>query len=238
MVRNDEQDHRVNRDRENGQKVGQPGELHEDRRARRLHPSSYEAGRRGSANSVTMHDSVSVVSSRRAFEGRVFDVRVDEIRYGDDPPHRIDVVEHGDSVAIAAFDDRERLVLVRQYRHAVGTEVWEIPAGSVDRGENARDAALRELREETGYTAGRIGLLTSIYPTPGFCDEIVHVFVARDLRAGERALDEDERIDVELLSSDDAWRLVTGQVSDAKTALALLWLKAQGGQMRSESGRS
>jgi ADP-ribose pyrophosphatase len=185
-----------------------------------------------------MHDSVSVVSSRRAFEGRVFDVRVDEIRYGDDPPNRIDVVEHGDSVAIAAFDERERLVLVRQYRHAVGTAVWEIPAGSVDEGENARDAALRELREETGYTAGRIELLASIYPTPGFCDEIVHVFVAHNLRAGEQALDEDERIDVKLVSPDDAWRLVTGQVSDAKTALALLWLKAQGGQMRSESSRS
>jgi ADP-ribose pyrophosphatase len=185
-----------------------------------------------------MSDSVSVVSTRRAFDGRVFDVRVDEIRYGDEPPHRIDVIELGQTVAVLAVDDSERVVLVRQYRHAVGTYVWEIPAGHVDPGEDVRDAALRELREETGYAAGRIEPFITIYTTPGVCDETQHLFLATDLQAGEQALDQDERIDVELVSTEDAWRLVTERVSDAKTALALLWLKAQGGQMRSGSSRS
>jgi ADP-ribose pyrophosphatase len=185
-----------------------------------------------------MHDSISIVSSRRAFEGRVFDVRVDEIRYGQEAPHRIDVIELGHTVAVLAVDDSQRVALVRQYRHAAGAYVWEIPAGHVDRGEGILDAAVRELREETGYSAGRIEPLLTVYTTPGVCDETQHIFFATDLRAGEQALDQDERIDVKLVSPDDAWRLVTGQVSDAKTALALLWLKAQGGQMRSESGRS
>jgi 8-oxo-dGTP pyrophosphatase MutT (NUDIX family) len=185
-----------------------------------------------------MSDSVSVVSSRIAFEGRVFDVRVDDIRYGQEPAHRIDVIQLGHTVAIVALDDSNRIALVRQYRHAVRAYVWEIPAGHVDEGEAIRDAAVRELREETGYAAGRIEPLITIFTTPGVCDETQHLFLATDLRAGEQALDQDERIDVELVSIEDAWRLVTGQVSDAKTALALLWLKARDVQMRSESSRS
>jgi ADP-ribose pyrophosphatase len=178
-----------------------------------------------------MDDAVRVISSREVFEGRVFDVRVDEIRVGDDAPYRYDVAELGDTVAVAAVDDAGRLVLIRQYRHPVKSVIWEIPAGHVDKGEDARDAALRELREETGYSAGHIELLATIYTSPGFCDETMHVFVARDLRTGEQALDDDERIDVEVVSIDRAWHLVTERVSDAKTALALLWLKARDGEL-------
>jgi len=238
MVRDDEKNHGVDGDREDDQKIRQPSDFHNDRGTRRLHSACYEAGRRGSANSARMSESVRVVSSRPAFEGRVFDVRVDEIQYASEPPHRIDVVEHGGSVAIAALHADGSIVLVRQYRHAVGDYVWEVPAGSVDSGEDARDAALRELREETGYRAARIELLASIYPTPGFCDEVVHVFVAHDLQPGERALDDDERIDVREISIDQAWRLVTERVCDAKTALALLWLKARDNELRSETSRS
>jgi ADP-ribose pyrophosphatase len=238
MVRNYENDHGVNGDRKHRQKIRQPTHFDSDRRPRRLHSTCYEAGRRGSANSARMSESVRVVSSRPAFEGRVFDVRVDELQYAAEPPHRIDVVEHGGSVAIAALHADGSIVLVRQYRHAVGEYVWELPAGAVDPGEDARDAALRELREETGYRAARIELLGSIYPTPGFCDEVVHVFVARDLQPGERALDEDERIEVREISIDRAWRLVTERVCDAKTALALLWLKARDNELRSETSRS
>lgn len=238
MMWNHENDHGVNGDRKHRQKIRQPTDFHNERGPRRLHPACYEAGRRGSANSARMPEPVRVVSSRPAFEGRVFDVRVDEIQYAAEPPHRIDVVEHGGSVAIAALHANGSIVLVRQYRHAVGEYVWELPAGAVDPGEDARDAALRELREETGYRAARIELLASIYPTPGFCDEVVHVFVAHDLKPGERALDEDEQIDVRAVLIDQAWRLVTERVCDAKTALALLWLKARDNELRSETTRS
>jgi len=175
-----------------------------------------------------MSDRPEVTTSRRVFEGRVFDVRIDELRYADGSRHRIDVVEHGPSFTIAASPAPGEIVLVRQYRHPAGDALWELPAGRAEPGEDPLTGALRELREETGYRAGRMRPLASLYSTPGFCDEIMHFFYADVLEAGEQALDDDERIEVASLTFDDAWRLVVrGQIADCKTVLALLWMRAQ-----------
>ncbi|MGA8535412.1 MAG: NUDIX hydrolase [Candidatus Tumulicola sp.] len=174
-----------------------------------------------------MTDVPRLVSSVRAFEGRVFDVRIDELRYDDGSAHRIDVVEHGASFAILATPSPGELVLVRQYRHAAGASLWELPAGRSEPGEDARAGAARELREETGYRAGRMRRLTSLFTTPGFCDEIMHFFHADDLEAGEQALDDDERIEVRTVTFDAAWGLLAdGVVGDCKTVLALLWMQS------------
>jgi ADP-ribose pyrophosphatase len=119
--------------------------------------------------------------------------------------------------------------LVRQYRHPVGLELWEIPAGTADPGESTLDGALRELAEETGYRAGSARVLGSLYMTPGFCDEIMHFVYAHDLTLGLRNLDDDERIEVEKFSIQEAERLVEcGKIADAKTIIALMWLSKRG----------
>jgi ADP-ribose pyrophosphatase len=175
-----------------------------------------------------MEEAPRVIASRRCFEGRVFGVRVDELRFADGSEHRVDVVEHGASVAIVAMPAPGTIVLVRQYRHPANTALWEIPAGSSDPNESPADGARRELREETGYLAGRIRPIGSILTTPGFCSEVMHFFHADQLTAGAPATEEDERIEVRSCALEAAWRLVAEGTVDAKTLLALYWL--QGGE--------
>ncbi|MBV9719156.1 MAG: NUDIX hydrolase [Candidatus Eremiobacteraeota bacterium] len=178
-----------------------------------------------------------VQASSRHFEGRVFNVRTDELRYGDGAVHRVDVVEHGTSLAIIATPAPNQLVLVRQYRHPAAAILWEIPAGTSEPGETLSEAAARELREETGYAAGRLSRVGSAWTTPGFCSEIMHFFHADELVAGEPAFDDDERIEVGIFSYQAAWRLVAEQVADAKTVLALYWLQAGEDKFGGEFGR-
>ncbi|HEY1869163.1 MAG TPA: NUDIX hydrolase [Candidatus Cybelea sp.] len=197
----------------------------------------YEGGRGRSAKPVPMEELPHVVESQGVFEGRVFGVRVDRIRYPDGAEHRVDVVEHGASLAIVATPSPDELVLVRQYRHPTGAMLWEIPAGSAEPGEAAPDGAARELREETGYSAGRIVPIGSFWMTPGFCSELMHFFHADELSAGEPAFDDDERIEVGVFSIRAAWRLVADGVADAKTVLALLWLQGGEDKIGSDFGR-
>jgi ADP-ribose pyrophosphatase len=175
-----------------------------------------------------MDEQPEILASRRAFEGRVFSVRIDELGYPDGARHRVDVVEHGASLAIVATPAPNEIVLVRQYRHPAGSMLWEIPAGSAEPDEAPIDGATRELREETGYTAGSIRPIGSLWMTPGFCSEVMHFFHATDLRAGEPNFDDDERIEVGRFTFEAAWRLVAEGTADAKTVLALFWL--QGGE--------
>jgi ADP-ribose pyrophosphatase len=177
-----------------------------------------------------------VVDSQRAFEGRVFGVRVDQIQYPDGVEHRVDVVEHGASLAIVATPSSSEIVLVRQYRHPARAMLWEIPAGSAEPGETALDGARRELREETGFTTERIVPIGSLWITPGFCSERMHFFHAQGLSAGEPAFDEDERIEIGIFSIRAAWRLVADG-ADAKTVLALLWLQGGEDKIGSDFGR-
>jgi ADP-ribose pyrophosphatase len=166
-----------------------------------------------------------VISSILRFTGRVFSVRTDEVRYPDGATHPVDVVKHGASCAIIALTDANQIVLVRQYRHPLGREIWEIPAGRAESGEDVATCAARELTEETGYTASAMRSLGGVAMTPGFCDEVIYFFHASGLVAGEQSLDEDERISVEAYSPQQAQRLVeSGQIGDAKTLIALLWL--------------
>jgi len=168
-----------------------------------------------------------VIATHDVFKGRVFAVRVDTVRVGE-KTMRVDVVSHPGSLAIVAQPDRNSLVLVRQYRHAVGQELWEIPAGSLDPGETRRDGALRELREETGYRAGRITEIFQTISTPGFCDERMHFFLAEELERGETAFDEDEDIHTEITGVDEALAMqASGRIVDAKTVTALFWLSGR-----------
>jgi ADP-ribose pyrophosphatase len=175
-----------------------------------------------------------VHSSQRIYEGRVLSLRVDEIdAYHGDRKRKIEVVEHAGGVAIVAQPTPSTIVLVKQYRHPVERDLWEVPAGMIERGEPPLETAKRELIEETGYRAERWRALWSMYTTPGFCEERIHLFVAEGLSEGESAPEDDERFDVRVWNVEEAWGLVErDQLRDAKTQIALAWARSQLGLLR------
>ena len=190
-----------------------------------MHGCFYEARARYSVNLCAMSDQPRLLGSQEVYKGRVFRLRVDTIEDADGKSRKLDIVEHPGSYAIAALPAPNRLVLVRQYRHAAKQALWEIPAGTAESDESCEDGALRELREETGYTADSLALLCSVYPTPGYCTELVRIYAARGLHAGPQQLEEDERIDVREVTFREAWSMqASGEIIDMKTVLALLWL--------------
>lgn len=161
-----------------------------------------------------------VVSSRRAFEGNVVSVRVDEIVTARGTVTR-EVVEHAGAVVVAAVDAVGRVVLARQYRHAVGGSLLELPAGGLEPGESPPETARRELREEAGLAASNWISLGSFFASPGFLREELHAFLAMDLSPVERDLDDDEDIDLLWVSLSDL--LASPQeLRDAKTLATLL----------------
>lgn len=172
-------------------------------------------------------ESSRVLTSTQAFRGPVFAVRTDRVRLPDGHESRVDVVEHAGSVGIVACPQPGELVLVRQYRHAVGQTLWEIPAGSMDTGETPAAAALRELAEETGYRGTDAREVARLYPTPGYCSELLHVMYVESVTPGVQSLDEDERIEAAVMPLARLRGMAaSGEIVDAKTLLAFLWLCA------------
>ncbi len=169
-----------------------------------------------------------VHGTHRIHEGRVVNLRIDEIDNYAGGKRRVEVVEHVGGVAIIAQPAPDTIVLVRQYRHAVGGELWEVPAGMIERGEEPRVTAERELIEETGYRATELRPLWSIFTTPGFCTERIFFFVAVGLSPGEPAPEDDERFELRIWRVEDAWALVErDELRDAKTQIALAWARGR-----------
>ncbi len=169
------------------------------------------------------------LNSSRRFAGRVISLRVDEVELPSGLRSEREVVEHPGGIAIVAIDPGRRVVLVRQYRYAVAHALWEIPAGKLGPGEDPRDCALRELEEETGYRVGRLHAVTSFYTSPGFCDEMLHLFVATDLSPGDARPDEDEIVQVALVARDRLDdMLARGEIRDGKTLLGLYYAISTG----------
>ena len=159
---------------------------------------------------------------RTVFEGRVFTVQVESITLPKGQALDAEVVRHPGSVVIVPTNDAGEIGLVRQYRHAIGRYTWEIPAGSLKRGEDPRAAARRECQEEIGLVAERLDPLGSFFPTPGYCDEEMHFFRAAGLRPPrddeEAHQDEDEDIEVRWVTTTELQALIRrGDVVDLKT---------------------
>jgi ADP-ribose pyrophosphatase len=163
------------------------------------------------------------VSTRRVFEGRIFAVDVDEVQEPGGPTVTREVTRHRGSVGILPVTDDDQVVLVRQYRYPPDAFVWEIPAGRLEPGEEPAVAAARELEEEVGLHPGHLEPVTSYLTSPGFCDEVVHLFRATALTPVPARPDEDERIEVGRFPATELRALIArGDVCEAKTMLALL----------------
>ncbi len=163
------------------------------------------------------------ISSTRMYTGNYIAVNHDEVQLPNDRRATRDVVLHPGAVTILAVTEDERVVLVRQFRYAIGQETVELPAGKLDPHEKPLDAAIRELGEETGYMAASVTLLHTFYSAPGFCDEKMYLYEARGLTLGEIHPDEDEFLAPILLSKHEAKEWVAnGKITDAKTLIGLL----------------
>jgi ADP-ribose pyrophosphatase len=171
--------------------------------------------------------SVQVLSSKVVHIAPVFRVTTDEVIEPSGVKVRRDVIRHPGSVVILALDERKRnpsVLLIRQYRYAANQELWELPAGRIDEGEDALTAAKRELAEETGYSASEWKPVLHYYSSPGFLDETMSIFAARDLRKGKASPEEDEFITCKLVPLGKAVRWVmSGKVQDGKAIAGVLW---------------
>ena len=179
-----------------------------------------------------MTPKATIVDSRVAYDGRIFQAVVERVRL----PHRdtdstVEIVRHAGSVVIAAMPAPDALLLVRQYRHPAGEHLWELPAGSIDPGEEAEAAARRECHEELGVIAGTAERLGEAWPLPGYCTEYMTFFRMGDLRApgpGDAAAhqDEDESIETRLFTLQQVRQMVrSGDIKDLKTAAVLAFLQ-------------
>jgi len=170
-----------------------------------------------------------LIARRPVYRGRIVDLSLDTVRFPDGSTGQLEFIRHsGAAAALPVLDDPAapdpRIMLIRQYRYASGGELLEVPAGRPDRpGEDWEVCARRELEEETGLVAGRLVPLTTIYTTPGFCDERIHLFLALDLSPGTASLDQDEFLEPVVLPLSDALaRVRAGEITDAKTVCTLL----------------
>jgi len=159
------------------------------------------------------------------YEGRAIRLRVDTIRKSSGKETTREVVEHSDCVAILAIDAEDNLLLVRQFRHAVGSDLLEIPAGGIDPGETPDQAVRRELREETGFVPNRVIRLGGFYSSPGYCTEYLHLYLATDLTPSPLVAEDTEEIEVVRVPSKEIRGLVaSGRIRDAKSIAGILGL--------------
>ncbi|HET8776514.1 MAG TPA: NUDIX hydrolase [Candidatus Limnocylindria bacterium] len=166
-----------------------------------------------------------VIGSRQVWKGHVVSVRVDDVLRADGRRTTRDVVEHPGAVAIVAWDG-ERVAMVRQWRHATGGTLLEIPAGTAEPDEAPEATARRELAEEVGVAAASWRTGPSFFTAPGFCTEFMHLFFATDLSPEEAEGDEDEDLEVAWMTLDEAIAAAdAGDIRDAKSILAILWLE-------------
>jgi ADP-ribose pyrophosphatase len=163
------------------------------------------------------------IATKQIYQGRAVKLRVDTVEKASGTTTTREVVEHSNCVAVVVLDAQGRILLVRQFRHAVDRFLLEIPAGGIDPAEEPVDAVRRELQEEIGYFPRRIDKLGGFYSTPGYGTEYLHCFVATDLVPARLVAEDTDDIELVRVSSDEIPRLIaSGEICDAKSIAALL----------------
>nr|WP_303621587.1 NUDIX hydrolase [Bacillus sp. FJAT-45066] len=176
------------------------------------------------------HLKETTIKTEKLFTGRVIDLYLEEVKLPNGKTSTREIVKHPGAVAIIAVTEERKLVLVRQYRKAMEKALVEIPAGKLEKGESPEVTALRELQEETGYTCESLTKVIRFYTSPGFADELVHLFIANGLKKDTEvhSLDEDEFVDVLEVTLEEAIQLIEKEeIHDAKTAFAVQFLQLQ-----------
>lgn len=169
-----------------------------------------------------------LISSTVGYKGHLFDVVVDRIEMDGGVVATREVLKHPGAVALVPVTAEGDILLVTQYRHAAGRRLLELPAGTLEAGEDPATAAIRELQEEVGRAPGTLEPLGGFYVAPGYTSEYIHLFVATDLRDSRLAGDEDEDIEVEVRSASEALAAIdSGEICDAKSVVGILrWLRS------------
>jgi ADP-ribose pyrophosphatase len=163
-----------------------------------------------------------VTKTQPIYKGRIVDLRLDEVLLPNGVTMTLEVIRHPGAAAIVAIDGDDAVTLVHQFRHAAGGFLWEIPAGTLEPGEAPAACAARELREEAGLVAADLVHLGSILTAPGFCDERIHLFLARQLTSAPQQLDHDEVLTVSRMPLTRALNMIrSGEIQDAKTIAGL-----------------
>ncbi len=173
-----------------------------------------------------------LVSTTRLYSGRIINLDLDTVRFPDDSAGQLEMLRHPGAAAVVPFLDPPggadpRVVLIRQFRHAADGYIWEVPAGRLDSGEPPEACAARELEEETGMRARRLERLTTIYTTPGFTDERIHLFLADGLEPGAEHREADEFMELHTLRWSEVLAMVErGEIADGKTLVSLLFAQS------------
>jgi ADP-ribose pyrophosphatase len=163
------------------------------------------------------------LKSTRLYEGKIINLRVDTVELPDKKYSKREIVEHSGAAAVVPLTIDGHVILVKQFRKPVEEIIYEIPAGRLEPKESAERCALRELAEETGYTVGSLEKLASFYTSPGFSDEIIHIYLASDLTEGNAQPDEDEYLEVIKIPLEEALEMISrGEIKDSKTMIGLL----------------
>ena len=167
--------------------------------------------------------------TKNIYTGRVITVNVDTVTLPNGLTVDLEIVRHPGAAAVVPLKDDGTVILIRQFRHAAGGFIYEIPAGKLDPGEDPRVCAARELEEEIGYRAGQLDLHSSIFTAPGFTDEVIHIYKATRLTRGRQQLDRDEVLEVIEMPLVEAIRMIeTGAIRDAKSIVGLQAVYLQG----------
>lgn len=167
------------------------------------------------------------LKSERIYEGTIINLRKDKVTVQNGISYR-EIVEHNGGAVLAAVTAEGKMIMVRQYRKPAGRVMLEAPAGKIDPGEKPDETAVRELKEETGYSAGKVKYMTYFYPSVGYSEEKLYLYLCTDLKPGETSFDENEAIDIEERDIDELCRMVMkGEINDAKTIIAILMVKEE-----------
>ena len=166
------------------------------------------------------------LKSEKIYEGTIINLRRDKVTAQGGTSYR-EIIEHNGGAVIAALTEDKKLVMVRQYRKPADKVMLEVPAGKIDPGEMPLEAAVRELKEETGYTASKVEFLTEFYPSVGYSEERLYLYLCTGLTPGETCFDENEAIEIEEIDLDRLFKMaMSGELDDAKTLIAILMVNA------------